>query len=146
MTKRKRPPLTWNSGDITGSQIVLGDHNVMNQGNANKVVQNEYPGISSAELKKLQTKFTRLKEQIDSSAAGIKDAALQKANELQEVVLSKKPSPSAMAKIRDWFVKNLPGVAGAVTGMIVNPIVGKLVEAAGDAVAGEFKKRFGISE
>ena len=33
--------------------------------------------------------------------------------------------------------------AGAVTGIIVHPIVGRLVEAAGDAAVAEFRQRFG---
>jgi hypothetical protein len=48
-----------------------------------------------------------------------------------------------MEYVKRWFVKNLPGLAGAVTSIVVHPIVGKLVEAAGDALAAEFRRRFG---
>jgi hypothetical protein len=144
MAKNQKPSLKWTSGDITGSQVVIGDSNVMIQGNENKVVQNKITGISQAELRKLRNQFTSLKGQINAIApANKKAAALQKADKLQEAVLSKKPNPAAMAKIRDWFVKNLPSVAGAVTAVVVDPIVGKLVAAAGDAVAGEFRHHFG---
>jgi len=42
--------------------------------------------------------------------------------------------------VRDWFAANVPKLAGAVAGLVVHPVVGKLVEAAGDAVVGEFKQ------
>jgi hypothetical protein len=47
-----------------------------------------------------------------------------------------------MEYVKVWFGKNLPGLAGAVTGLIVNPVVGKLVEVAGDVLAAEFRRRF----
>lgn len=134
--QRSQNSISWTSGNISGSQIVLGDGNTM--------IHNEAPAVSQAELKKLRREFTALKKSIQSTAPpDQKDEALQKADELQEALLAEKPDASAAAKARDWFVKNLPGVAGAVTGMVVNPIVGKLVEAAGDAVASEFRQRFG---
>jgi hypothetical protein len=47
-----------------------------------------------------------------------------------------------MQSIRQWFGAHLPLLAGAVTSVIVHPVVGKLVEAAGDMVAGEFRRQF----
>jgi hypothetical protein len=35
-------------------------------------------------------------------------------------------------------------VAGSVVGLIVHPLVGKLVEVGGDALADSFRKRFGV--
>lgn len=134
--QRSQNSISWTSGNISGSQIVLGDGNTM--------IHNEAPAVSQAELKKLHREFAALKKSIQASAPPEqKEEALQKADELQEALVAEKPDASAAAKVRDWFVKNLPGLAGAVTGMVVNPIVGKLVEAAGDAVASEFRHRFG---
>ena len=137
--QKSRSQVSWNSGNITGSQIVVGDGNVM--------VHNEAPTVSPAELKRLRARFSSLKRQIETTLPEDKKAeALSKANELQAAVLDKKPNPSKMASIRNWFVKNAPGIAGAVTSVVVHPIVGKLVEAAGDAVASEFRKKFGQTE
>jgi hypothetical protein len=136
MPKKQKGQVSWSSGDIVRSQVVIGDDNT--------VVHNETPAISRAELDELQKQFSDLKVQIKAAAPSKKRTqALKKADELHKAVVSKKPDPSAMAEIRDWFVKNLPGIAGSVTGLVVNPIVGKLVEAAGDAVTGEFRRRFG---
>ena len=44
-------------------------------------------------------------------------------------------------------VAHLPKLAGAVTGLVVHPVVGKIVEAAGDVAASQFRKLFGdVSE
>jgi hypothetical protein len=51
-----------------------------------------------------------------------------------------------MEYVRNWFVKNLPSVAGSVVSLIVHPLVGKLVEVGGDAMATTFRKRFGIEK
>ena len=141
MSKKQKPKsqVSWNSGNITGSQIVVGDGNV--------VIHNEPPSVSPAELKSLQGEFDNLKRQIKAIVpADKKEEALNKADELQATVFGKKPNPSKMASIRNWFVKNAPGIAGAVTSLIVHPIVGKLVEVAGDTIANEFKKKFELTK
>lgn len=130
-------------GDITGSQITIGNSNVVIQGDRNRVGTTSVRTISPTELKKLRAQFARLKDQIETTVpADKKVEAMQKADELQVAILQKKPSPSKMASIRKWFARNAPGLAGTVTSVIVHPIVGKLVEAAGEAVAEEFRKRF----
>ena len=63
--------------------------------------------------------------------------------ELEEAVTAKKPDLTTMEYVKRWFARNLPELAGAVTGVIIHPIVGKLVEAAGDGLAAEFRRRFG---
>lgn len=147
MARKKGTQLSWKSGDISGSQITLGDNNVIIRGNRNQVKQTKSSGISRAELKVLLSEFSSLKQQIEVTVPPEKKAAaLRKADELQAAVLDKKPNPSQMASIRDWFVKNAPGIAGGVTSLVVNPIVGKLVEAAGDAVAGQFRRHFGNAD
>ncbi len=146
MAKKKNPRINWSSGDISGSQVIFGDGNNVIQGQGNRIQQAKFQSISRAELKELQSGFENLKAQIEASAPPEKkDEALQKAGELQQAVLNKKPDPSKMASVRDWFLGNAPGLAGAVTGMVINPIVGKLVEAAGDLVAGQFKQLFSDS-
>ena len=144
MTDKKNSPVNRNSGDISGSQVNFGEGNVMIQGNNNKVQQTTSTGISQAELKELQAAFADFRAQVEAGAPpDKKKETLQKADELQKAVLHGKPDPSKMASVRDWFLKNAPGLAGAVTGMVVNPIIGKVVQAAGDLAVEEFKKLVG---
>ena len=74
--------------------------------------------------------------------AEIRDEAVRQADALKDATLGPKPDVSLMAQVNDWFLKHAPGLLGAVTTVIVNPIVGKVVKAAGDAVATEYRKHF----
>ena len=64
-------------------------------------------------------------------------------DELEQAITERKPHLSTMEYVRNWFGKHIPGLAGAVVSVVVHPIVGKLVEAAGDLLAVDFRKRFG---
>jgi len=74
-----------------------------------------------------------------------KSTALERSSELERALLESQPDTKMLTKmeyIRDWFVDNLPGIAGVVGGLVVHPLVGRLVEAGGDALVAEFKRRF----
>jgi hypothetical protein len=122
-------------GDVSG-QIVVGDNN--------KVTKNiTHQAVTPAELDELRQLLSNLRNKIQAEASvEKKDAALERVDELEQAVLEKKPDISTMEYVKNWFGKHLPGLAGTVVGVLVHPVVGKLVEAAGDAVADEFKKRF----
>jgi hypothetical protein len=125
------------SGTISG-QVAIGEN--ITQEQTNKV---EYLDVTEADLAALRKLIAELKEQITSSAPTDKQpAALEKASELEEAITAGEPDISTMEYVRNWFGKNLPQLAGAVTGLVVNPIVGKLVEAAGETISHEFKRRF----
>lgn len=107
----------------------------------------QQPQVTEAELVELRKLFSDLKAKIEVEAAPEKkNPALERAQELEEAVTAKEPDVTTIEYVKRWFVKNLPTVAGAVTGIVVNPIVGKLVEAAGEGVAAQFRKRFGIEK
>ena len=72
-----------------------------------------------------------------------REEALQQVETLQKAIAQDKPDLGKMESVLRWFKKNVPKLAGLVASVIVNPIVGKVVEAAGEMVAAEFKERFG---
>ena len=129
------------SGSISG--------NVSGQAAIGKNIQQTQVGggaepPTAEELAELKRSFEALRELVGTEApAEEREAALERVDELEQAVQAEEPDVSTMEYVRNWFAKRLPGIAGAVTGVVVNPIVGKLVAAAGDAVAGEFKRRFG---
>jgi hypothetical protein len=126
------------SGPVSG-QVAIGENITQTRTNQSVHVQ-----ITEAELETLHSLIAELKAQVASTETGEKQTtALEKVSELEEAITTKTPDISTMEYVRNWFVKNIPQLAGAVTGLVVNPIVGKLVEAAGEAVAQEFKRRFG---
>ena len=122
-------------GSVSG-QVAVGK-------NIKQTIQAGTPKLTKEELKTLVELIAGLKQQVSAEApVDKKESALEKVSELEQAITDKKPDVSTMEYVRNWFVKNIPGLAGAVTGLVVNPLVGKLVEAAGETVAQEFKRRF----
>jgi hypothetical protein len=124
-----------------GGQMIIGNNNV-------QIVQNVRSGasLSVQERQTLQEEFAALRDLISLEAhSDSKSTALERASELERALLESQPDPKMLTKmeyIRDWFVDNLPGIAGVVGGLVVHPLVGRLVEAGGDALVAEFKRRF----
>ncbi len=52
-------------------------------------------------------------------------------------MIAKEPDISTMEYVKKWFVRHVPALAGAATSIFVDPIVGKLVAAGGDALVAE---------
>lgn len=127
-----------NSGDVSG-QLVVGSHNVVTR-------QEEQRGVSApvsdAQLAELRSAFARVR----SGIADLGDegrGAGERLDELEEAVTSAEPDVSVMVYVRNWFLRTLPSLAGAVLGLIVDPVVGQLVHQAGDEWAAEYDRQFG---
>ncbi len=141
---RKKTPQPQAGGDIiqatigdNASQVAVGK-NIRQQQNSSS------SEVTEADLQQLRALFDDLKQQIEQQAPpDKKDAALERVDELQQEIASKKPDLSTFDYVKHWFSKNLPGLLGGVTSLIVNPIVGKVVEAASGVAAEAIRKRFG---
>src|SRR5438552_11734499 len=117
-------------GDVSG-QIVVGSENRAIQ------VQRAAAPPTAAELEDLRRSFDALRALVEAQApVDQKDDALGRTDELQKAVMAGKPDLTTMEYVRGWFSRNLPKLAGAVAAIFVHPVVGKLVEAAGEVVAG----------
>jgi len=126
------------SGDVSG-QVAVGKGITQTQ-----TIGAARPQVTETELAELRQALADLKAKVATEAPPEKkDAALERVEELEEAVAAKEPDLTTMEYVKRWFVRNLPDLAGAVTSVVVHPIVGKLVEAAGDALAAEFRRRFG---
>lgn len=98
---------------------------------------------TDAEVVELREQFRDLQRRVTEDAPPeIRAEAQAKVVELETAVVADEPDLTTMEYVRNWFIKRLPSIAGAVTGVIVNPIVGKLVGAAGDGLVAEFRRRF----
>jgi len=123
-------------GDISG-QAAVGE-------NISQVSTRTTVTVTQAELEGLREALKELRAKVENkSQSDKKDAALERFQELEQAITQEKPDLSTMEYVKNWFGKNLPGLAGAVTSVVVHPIVGKLVEAGGDAFVSEFHRRFG---
>ena len=126
------------NGNVSG-QVAIGQ-------NISQSHTEIHQALTGAEMQELQQILAQLRSRVDSEApADIKADALERVDELEQAIREKKPDISTMENLKKWFGKHIPGLAGAVTAAVVNPLVGKLVEAAGGLVAADFKQRFGGS-
>jgi hypothetical protein len=98
-------------------------------------------GVEADDLDGLFTALYKLVEQ--QAPADQKAEALRKVKALRESVTKDRPDLSTMELVLRWFKRNLPKLAGAVASVILHPFVGKIVEAGGELIAEEFKRRFG---
>ncbi len=104
-------------------------------------------GVTAADLEALRALFAGLRERVAAEALPeLADEAQAQVDTLEQVTTAKEPDLSTIERVRDWFVEHLPSVAGSVTSLLVNPVLGKVVEAAGDLAAGELRRRFGGQE
>jgi hypothetical protein len=121
--------------DVSG-QVAAGRY-IEQQANRTEVP------VRPEDLAELRRLVDLLKHEVTAAAPPQQqDAALERVRELQEAVVSEQPDVTTMAYVRNWFVKHLPQLAGAVTSVIVHPLVGRVVEAAGDLAAAEFRRQF----
>ena len=139
--KKSGDSITATIGNVSErSQVAVGHH-------INQTQTHGAPPVTEEEMAQLRQMFDELKTKIAQEApAAEQEKALERVDELQEAVTAKEPDLTTMEYVKNWFVKNLPSVAGSVVGLVVHPIVGKLVEAGGDALASTFRKRFGVEK
>ena len=119
------------AGDLNQSQVVMGDYNTVGQ----KV------GLSPQEAIELRAAFAEMRSAVAEKAPpGRRDMALAEAAELEAAIVTDRPQPSRVREALSWFRDNAPELAGAVLGVVVNPLVGKVVEGAGKAIADQFRE------
>jgi hypothetical protein len=127
------------SGSVSG-QVAIG------KGIRQEQTIGATQAVGEDELEQLRQAFAEIAARLEAEVpAEERDRALERLSELQEAVVTDKPDVTTMAYVRSWFTKRLPRVAGLITGLLVHPTVGRLVEAAGDVVAAEFRDRLGAS-
>jgi hypothetical protein len=100
--------------------------------------------VTEADLAELRRAIEDVKAQIVAEAPPEQQAAaLERVDELEQAVVAEEPDLTTLQYVRKWFGKNLPKLAGSVTGLIIHPVVGKIVEASGDLAASQFRQLFG---
>lgn len=127
------------SGNISGN-VAVGK-NISQVQNTLVSAHNE---VTEKDLDTLENLLNVLVSKVEKEAPPDKKrAALERVQELKESITDEKPDLTTMEYVRSWFGKNIPQLAGYIAGVLVNPIVGKVIEATGEIASGELKKRFG---
>jgi hypothetical protein len=120
-----------NMGGVSGGQVVIGDYNTV----AQRV------GLTPQETAELKSLFATTRSEVEAEAPPERrEEALAQTEELERAVLAEQPDPGRIQGIIGWFKKHAPQVAGTIVSMVATPIVGKVVEAAGEAIAGRFRE------
>ena len=127
-------------GDVSGQAVVaVGTGITQTPGTVQQ-------GVTEADLAELRRMLAELEAKVEAEAPSEqKQAAVEHVKELGQAITAGEPDLTTMEYVKRWFGKHVPGLAGAVTGVVIHPIVGKIVEAAGEALAAEFRRRFGIT-
>ena len=100
--------------------------------------------ISDADRAEVRERIAALKATVGAVAPpDQRRAAAELVDELEDAIVAEAPQVSRMAFIRDWFSAHVPKVAGAVSELILSPLVRRIVGAAGDLAAAEFRNAFG---
>jgi hypothetical protein len=125
-------------GDVTQGQVAVGRDITQSQ-----TVLNAATPPTADELAALTAAFTDLKAQVEREAPpDVREEAVRQTEALQQATVTEKPDVSVMAAAKQWFLAHAPGLLGAVTAVVINPVVGKIVSSAGDAIAKEYQKWF----
>ena len=129
-------------GSVTGGGQVAAGRNI-SQSYVRTHTEGTAP-VTEADLAELRSAIASVKAEVMASAPPDQQAAaLERIDELEEAVVADEPDLTTLQYVRKWFGKNLPKLAGSVTGLIIHPVVGKIVEAAGDLAASQFRQLFG---
>lgn len=144
-------PVTIGDGNITVGSVSDSGSVVISGGSVSQVFTPKQEEVLKSvakpeEIKTLETKFTELDKEIEAATPKeIQPEAQEQAEQLKKEVLSEKPDPTILEQAKGWFVSNLPAVLGTVTSILTHPIVGKLVESAGEYTLKNFRERLGLS-
>ncbi len=125
-----------------------GNYGALWAGDQNRVIVNAKTGatttLSPQDVRTLSDAIAALRDRVASEAPPAQRAAALSQVAALETALLSEPKVGRMEEVRNWFVKHLPSMLGAVTTLFVNPIVGKVVEASGEMAASAFRSHFGI--
>jgi hypothetical protein len=117
-------------GSVTHSQVTIGDYNTVTQ----------RVGLTPDEAEELKATFAGLRRDVQAQVRPERrDEALAQAAEVEAAVVADEPDPGRFKRALAWFRLHAPQVAGTVASVVASPIVGKVVEAAGEVVAARFK-------
>jgi hypothetical protein len=129
-------------GDVkvgAGGQAVVGSKNVRQTLTVS--------GLNPAELGQVKRKLTALEKKLDALElpAETKAEAKQKVAELKQELTAtdRKPQGSKIVSAGKWLLQKIPALAGTLASVLISPVVGKVVGAAGELAADWVKDHFG---
>lgn len=122
------------------SQVAVGEH-------IQQVSTKGAPQLTPDERAELDQVLSGLKSQLQNLELDARTRVLaeERAAELQAELTKTDaaPDPSIIKVAGNWLLDHIPGLAGVITSVFTNPIVGKVVEAAGGVASDWVRDRLG---
>ncbi|MFN8453278.1 MAG: protein kinase [Anaerolineae bacterium] len=123
-------------GTISGGQVNIGPSRALPN-------ESEAPKLAD-DLAAIRQRLAELQARVEAEAPPDKKAAaLERLAELMEALSATPPDLDTLAYGRSWFAKNAPALSQALLHLLAGPEVARLMAAAGESVAAEFRRRFG---
>lgn len=92
--------------------------------------------LTDAERAELSTLFANLREEVSAAVPeSERRAAVERVDELEQAVVADQPDLTTIEYVKQWFARKLPMAAGLVASVLIHPLVGRIVERAGDKLA-----------
>jgi hypothetical protein len=92
--------------------------------------------LSDAERAQLSTLFANLRHEVSAAVPDSdRRAAVDRLDELEHAVVANHPDLTTIEYVKQWFARKLPAAAGLVASLLIHPLVGRIVERAGDKLA-----------
>lgn len=128
------------SGIGSGAQVAVGKQ-------IRQTIRQAPSGQSVSDV----AEVSRLLNQLKSELAGLEIAEHKKiigqefVTQLEEELTKKEQQPdgSVIKVAGNWLLKNIPAITSTLAAIFLSPVVGKVVEAAGDIAVDWVKERFG---
>jgi hypothetical protein len=97
--------------------------------------------VTEAELADLRALIAGLRSRVATDAPlECRESALERVDELAEAVTAEEPELGTARYVMGWFRKKAPASAGAVRDLVLNPLVSRIVGAAGDVATADFQQ------
>ncbi len=126
-------------GDASG-QVVAGRGNTVSRFEAASSARAQ---VTGDDLAQLRAEFEAVRALVRAEGGDQSEQANERLDELEEAVTGPMPDLTTMAYVRSWFARNLPKLAGAITALLIHPIVAQVADAAGDTIAAELRSLIG---
>jgi hypothetical protein len=119
----------------TAGQVAVGNDITQNIEQFNRAEP-----VTDAELVDVRALISGLRAQVAANTPPeFRDSALERIDELAEAVTADQPELGTARYVLGWFRKKVPALAGAVRDLVLNPLVSRIVGAAGEVAAADFQ-------
>jgi hypothetical protein len=121
-------------GDV-GGQVAIG------HGITQSILQvHRTDTVTEAELADLSALIDDLRSRVAADTPPeLRTSALERIDELAEAVTAEKPELDTARYVMGWFHRKVPTLASAVRTLILNPLLSRVVGAAGDVAAADLQ-------